>query len=326
MEYALDGYGYSVVRVLRDMLRHRQSDGEKVNDSWAEALLRAIESGRSEDIIVKSLSRLLLGDEQPAFEQPPELLSTLRSLGHHGPLNGLALRVASAAKIAFDVFQHTLKPRIAVCSIEKGDRGDEHMLLGMYSPTLTADVRVGDSVAAGVLVALHGEPGGGGCRLEVLPRMYRKVCQNGAIVFLEDARSHELHLHRHLLSEAVEPLAHVLEQMIRACFDATVLEPAVDSFQRSANEPLGDGGLAESLVSGLSPGVMQAVLNRYRTEGDFTRWGLLNAVTAEARTAPSGLLLQLERLGGELARQSVAMRVHTPGNASLPYSKKLTAA
>ena len=53
-----------------------------------------------------------------------------------------------------------------------------------------------------------------------------------------------------------------------------------------------------------------------RTSADLeaaslTRWGLANAVMAEARTAPSALMLELERLGGEL-------RSSPPAEASPP--------
>jgi hypothetical protein len=40
------------------------------------------------------------------------------------------------------------------------------------------------------------------------------------------------------------------------------------------------------------------VFRRYTEQGDPTRWGLVNAVTAEARTMSSALMLDLERLGG----------------------------
>ena len=265
-------------------------------------------------------------------------------------MDGLALRVASATKAAFDAFWQSLKPRITVCSIEKDSHGDEHMLLGVYSPHLAAEIRAGDTVAAGVLVALRGEPGGSGYQLEVVPRLYRKICQNGTVVHQESALSHRIELQRLLGSETVAPLAHALEHALRDCLDAKVFEAAVDSFRRSANDPLHDERQADALVGGLSREERQAVLQRYRAEQDFTRWGLLNAITAEARTAPSDSLLRLERLGGKLASQSVAKSVYVPrtaqarlasddmllellgdeldlpGRSSRPRSKKATAA
>jgi hypothetical protein len=309
------------------MLAQTPSEDSRDSDEMTEMILQLLDDDfrRRNEGFVETMSSLLLDDRQRALEEPPELLSTLGALGHRGPLNGLALHVASATKAAFDVIRQALQPRLSVCSIEKGAGGDEHLLLSVYSPRLTADIGVNDTVAAGVLVALHGEPGGVQCRLEVLPRLYRKICQNGAIVSSGVAPGYELNLQRLLRSKSLKPLTHALVRAIRACFDPKGFEAAVNSFQRSASEPI-DAGSAHLLVGGLSPEVRQAVLQRFSAEGDFTRWGLLNAVTAEARTASSGLMLTLERLGGELARQSVAPAARQAGTSGLPHAKKRLAA
>jgi hypothetical protein len=328
MEYALDGYGFSAVRILRGMLSQGPEAGRERLSPRLEALLPELERdpGVFGEDLVSSVVEYFLRDSLSSFEPPPEMLSTLRSLGPYGPVNGLALRVASATKAAFDVFRRAMQLQLTVCSLETGERGDEHMLLSVYSRALTAEVQVNDEVSAGVLVALHGDPGMGGYQLEVLPRVYRKVCQNGAIVFLRNAPARKLDLSWLLGSEALEPLAHELEHTIRACFDAKAFEAAVNSFRQSANEPLEDRGLEDSLMDQLGPSVGKAVRQRYRTGGMFTRWGLLNAVTAEARTAPSELMLKLERLGGELAKQSTGVSAYEPYISSQPRAKKLTAA
>lgn len=314
MEYALEGYGYSVARVVRGMLSQRQgAHGESLSsrDDHLLALLEADFTTFPESVVKRLIGALWRdADPQHAFKQPPELLSTLRTHGHRGRVNGLMWRVASATKATFDALRRVLQLRLTVCSIEKDDRGAERLLLGVYSPSLTADVRVNDPVSAGVLVALHSERGGGSCRLEVVPRVYRKICQNGAIVFVEDAPAREVPQGVLWGSEALEPLVAELEPMISACLDEKAFALAVSSFRRSAAEPIEDTALAASLGGRLSPEVERAVLARYRTGGDFTRWGLLNAVTAEARTAPSALMVKLERLGGTLARRPAAVGAH----------------
>ena len=79
MEYALDGYGYSAARLLRSMLAQRRSEGGESLHSRAEVLLQLLEhgSGLHSEHTVKAVSRILLGDQLPAFEPPPELLATL---------------------------------------------------------------------------------------------------------------------------------------------------------------------------------------------------------------------------------------------------------
>jgi hypothetical protein len=173
--------------------------------------------------------------------------------------------------------------------------------------------------------AVHGLPGEGGCRLEVVPRLYRKICENGMVVSLGEARGHELDLTRLLLAQGEKPLVRALADAIHSCLDEKVFKAAVSHCRQSVNE-LVLLGHAHSLAGGLEPEVRQAVLLRYGTGHDFTRWGLVNAVTAEARSASSERALRLEQLGGELARQSVAQREHVPLSASQPSAKKRSAA
>jgi hypothetical protein len=253
---------------------------------------------RHMDDLVEKLLKVLLPKSR--FEPPPELLSTLRPLGRRGPVNGLALRVASATKAAFDALRRGLELRITACSLEAEPQRREHLLLGVYSPTLVAEVRANDCVAAGALVALSGEPGHG-YRLEVLPRVYRKICQNGLILFEGTAPARALDPRLLLEGEAPEPLARAIEQLLRDCFNEREFGMAIDRFREGASEPVDPGDLADSLSDRLGPEIEQSVHERFIADRDFTRWGLVNAVTAEARTAPGGLMLELERLGGALA-------------------------
>ncbi|WP_224247421.1 hypothetical protein [Hyalangium gracile] len=227
------------------------------------------------------------------------------------------LRVASATKAAFDILSRVLALHIVVCSLEEDERGDEHMLLGIQAPELSAHVLVDDQVSAGALVALHVGRDLTHCRLEVLPRVYRKVCQNGTIVFSEYSPAQQINPILFLDSEALEPLIRELDRTIRACFDPKGFQLAVKQFRRSAKEPVQGSTLPESLRASLGPTLEQSVRTRFVRAGDFTRWGLLNAITAEARTAPSSLLLRLERLGGSLSELSPAVGVHPLLESSL---------
>jgi hypothetical protein len=180
------------------------------------------------------------------------------------------------------------------------------MLLGVHSPTLCADVRLNDPVTSGVLVALHGEPGGGGYRLRVLPRLYRKVCSNGAVLISTGTVEE---LDPRLLLNAGEPerLIHAIMRMTAACFEPGVFQATVNHFRRSASEPASET-FSLLMEAGLNPLVIRSMFRRYTERGDFTRWGLGNAVTAEARTASGALMLELEQLGGVLLAGSRAER------------------
>jgi hypothetical protein len=311
MEYALQGYGYSIARVVRSELARRKGEHEQGFTSMDRVLSTLLDDSRGDlpESLLERMLKPLLKDYH--LQSPPELLSSLRAAGPPGEMNNLMWRVASATKAAFDALRRVMELRLTICSLEKTDRGDEDLLLGVYSPSLTADVRVNDPVSAGVMVALHTERGGGGCRLEVVPRVYRKVCQNGTIVFVENAPAREFAQALLWKSEALELLMPELARMIHACLDANGFALTVSGFRRAAAEPLDDAALGASLGGHLSPEVERAVLTRYRASGEFTRWGLLNAVTAEARTAPSALMLNLERLAGALTARVATVGAHS---------------
>lgn len=102
------------------------------------------------------------------------------------------------------------------------EQAAEHLVLGVYSPSLTETIRVDDTVAAGVMVALHGDPGGD-YRLEVLPRIYRKVCQNGMVIYRGKARSHEVEPEVLEDQWAPDRLVAAIKRQIAACLARTEL-------------------------------------------------------------------------------------------------------
>jgi hypothetical protein len=165
------------------------------------------------------------------------------------------------------------------------------------------------------MIALHGDPDGE-CRLEVLPRVYRKICTNGLVQFSEHGAAREIPPQLLWCADLRRPLVEAIVQAIRGCLDPDVFEAAVQGLRRTASEHLRMvDAIALVRNVALPREAMRAVLRRFRHARDLTRWGLINAVTAEARTVPSTLQLALERSGGTLAgppprRQIPPMHAH----------------
>lgn len=342
MEYALEGYGFSVAGLMRAEVKRRVGPDPRIDlhlDPILSMMDREAEFEPNPTALSRRLSlfmmRMALRRRELPLElvemgrfdlaPPPDLLAALDGLWPAGPLGGRALRVATATKAAFDgLREKRLMLHLTNCSIEQDEQAAEHLVLGVYSPSLTETIRVDDTVAAGVMVALHGDPGGA-YRLEVLPRIYRKVCQNGMVIYRGKARSHEVEPEVLEDQWAPDRLVAAIKRQITACLDEPAFAVEAASCQRSASEPLDPTGdsFAVLLNDRLQPTLAHAVHQRYLLQADFTRWGLVNAITAEARTLPHAAALHLERLGGRLARTELSVeRWSAPGGWELLEHEK----
>lgn len=151
--------------------------------------------------------------------------------------------------------------------------GGPFVAISAHDPSLGGAVRLRDTVSAG-FVAIR--DGGG---LRVLPRIYRKICANGAVVFLREGK------------EALATEGNV-GAAIEACFGQRDFEEVVRTFRRAARTPLPDPAALLARARAASPPA--EVLARFEREGDRTAWGLINAATAAAREEPD-FRLRVER-------------------------------
>jgi hypothetical protein len=324
MEYALEGYGYCRSRVIREALsranlpvaRRRQVDLmidrlAHLDDVGAEPFIARMIH------VLRQLAGVVI--ERP--EPPPELLATLLVQAPESSLAGLTLDVATSVKGVFDGLRRRgLDVRLTHCTFDANSAA--RLVLGAWSLAITADVAPGDTVAAGSVVALHGDPGGG-VRLEVLSRLFRKICENGAVMYAGDTAAEPI------VWTTRQALADELERRFVASLDGQVFASRVEQIRRSAADELGPdaGPLAASLRLQLTHEEMRGVMQRYSKEA-WTRWSLANAVTAEARWAPSfAEATRLEQLGGVIAcTPALAGGSLGPGRVERQARKKVGAA
>jgi hypothetical protein len=155
------------------------------------------------------------------------------------------------------------------------------------------EVKRADSLQGGVALRATRE------RVWVHPYVFRQVCSNGAIA-AQAVESREL---SDLIELPEEEAAAAVREAVRAC----CVEDALADFSaqaRSASDVEADLVLnLMPLLSRLSQGdassAFRAIIDRFTSDRDFSRYGLMNAVTAVARdTRDPELRWNLEEFGG----------------------------
>jgi hypothetical protein len=246
----------------------------------------------------------------------PDLLSVIRP-GHPD-------RVwVTQVKDELEELSRRYEIRLLACEYEPGPDG--FIAIAGTSPSISADVREHDPVMAG-FVALRDrdQP------LKVVSRIFRVVCQNGSIL-----SAHE---------DEVDG-GYTVEERVQRCFDRDRFVRAVKMLREAAareiqhpqemmdemwhmyrqgpeaGQVIHDAYAEMMGASGVTPESIQAMKEAYQllvhehwnADGDHTVYGLMNAVTATARDQDDfRRRLDLEELGGSLARLDPGPRTRTP--------------
>ena len=188
---------------------------------------------------------------------------------------------------------------------------DERFYLRAVFPRMTKDVKVGDAVQWGVQIR-NSEVGAASFAIESF--VLRLVCLNGMVVAkVMNARHLGKRLDDILSDEAVQADDHAFwlaaRDTLRASLDEAAFEAAVATLRETTEgekitSPIAaTKRLAKSYS--LSDEEHEAVLLNLSREGDFTRWGMLNAVTAAAHTVENfDRGVELEEMGWNIANLS----------------------
>jgi len=164
------------------------------------------------------------------------------------------------------------------------------------------EVRASDVVGAGIAVAAVGE------LIRVRHRVFRRVCRNGMIA---PRVEQEQDVHRVNFAASSDAIAEVLQRVrdaIRLCAGVDgfglIAEKVASTTQRLADVEL---DLIPGLLRMPAPrrDVLRAeITGRFVREGDYSLFGLLNAVTSTARDREDpDTRWRLEELGGAIACQ-----------------------
>jgi hypothetical protein len=209
--------------------------------------------------------------------------------------------------------------------LERGGHGavvsccvtDAKLYIQALFPRLEGEVRRGDPVQGGVIVS-NGEIGNGA--LDVRPMIYRLVCTNGLISgqIAEDARLRRKHVGRRVemgedysvysddtLKADDRALALKIRDSIRALAQPQLFARILAEMRDAAHQQPVSNPIAAVAELGkaypIAQGERDSILMNLIRDADYSKWGLVNAITETANDHPSyDRAVELQRMGGRV--------------------------
>ena len=185
-------------------------------------------------------------------------------------------------------------------SVESCELTESRMYLKVVNPRVTAEVRKGDIVQAGIIIS-NSEVGMGS--VSVSPLIYRLVCSNGMIA--QDGAVRKYHVGRSnesgedfsiYRSETIEAddraFLMKLEDSVKAAVDQARFAAIVDKM-REASEVRMEAKVVPQVVElasreyGITEAEGKGILGNLIDGGDLSIYGLANAVTRQAQDVES---------------------------------------
>lgn len=185
-------------------------------------------------------------------------------------------------------------------SVESCELTDSRMYLKVVTPRVTAEIKKGDVVQAGIIIS-NSEVGMGS--VNVSPLVYRLVCSNGMIA--QDGAVRKYHVGRAneggedlsiYRSETIEAddkaFLMKLEDSVKAAVDQARFAAIVDKM-REATEATMEAKMVPQVVElaskeyGITEAESKGVLGHLIAGGDLSLYGLANAVTRQAQDVES---------------------------------------
>lgn len=199
-------------------------------------------------------------------------------------------------------------PGVQILSSEITER---RMYIQALTPRIEGEVKKGDVVQAGVVIS-NSETGHGA--VSISPLVYRRICLNGMIA--NDGRLRANHVGGRI--EETEALYQddtrkaddraillKVRDHVRNAVDAIAFQARVEAMagltgQRIETDPVKAVEVLAKKI-GATDGERGGILRSLIEGGDLSAWGLLNAVTAQAHSAPDyDRSVEFERMGGQL--------------------------
>lgn len=198
---------------------------------------------------------------------------------------------------------------------------DEKMFIRATLPRLEADVKVGDTVRAGVEIS-NSEVGSGA--LQVRPFILRLQCLNGMVSMHKLGVWRRYHVGRQqgegtleavYQDETLQKIETAIfaeaADLVRASLSEAAFNLIVSQLQDLASRDQMAAPVAAVEVLrdrlDLTEDEGTSVLNFLAAGGDLTQWGAINAITETAKRAESfDRLVELEETAGRLAEYSEA--------------------
>ena len=210
--------------------------------------------------------------------------------------------------------------------IESCEVTPTHLYIKVVNRRVKAEIKVGDVVQAGFVVS-NSEVGLGSLRVE--PLVFRLVCKNGLIC--KDLAQKKYHVGRQvnasddsayeLYSEATlaqddKAFFMKVQDVVRAAVDEAKFMLTVNRMRESTQIPLTHDPLLADKFQ-LTENERGNILRQLFMQGDNSRYGLVNAVTAASKIAKTyERATDLERIGGEILALPVPRNILPPPTVS----------
>lgn len=221
------------------------------------------------------------------------------------------------------------------CSIASCDITETYLYLKVINKSMKAEITEGDIVQAGFVVS-NSEIGLGALKVE--PLVYRLVCKNGMISKdyahkkyhtgrnVEDTdNAYELYSDETLKADDKAYFMKV-QDIISAAVDETKFMLTVDKMRQAKSIKTGDNPVETVEVLGdkylLNKNERASVLRHFIMDGNFSQFGLVNAVTRTSQDVEDyNRATELERIGGTILEDSVKTKKNNiillPNNADI---------
>lgn len=202
---------------------------------------------------------------------------------------------------------------------------DTHMYIKVVNSAMKSEIRKGDVVQAGFIVA-NSEVGLGSLRVE--PLVYRLACENGMIA--KDFGKKKYHAGRQIACEeesyelySDDTLAQddkaffmKVQDIVRSAVDETRFHLIVDRMKQAADTKIDRPGQEEVRVLAdkflLNEEEQNEIMRQFFIGGDNTWYGMINAVTAASKEIETyERATDLERMGGDILSMSFGSKKKT---------------
>ena len=200
-------------------------------------------------------------------------------------------------------------PNVQFPSVEVTDK---RLYIHFVVPGIQGEVKVGDVVQAGGIIS-NSEVGLGAVSVSGL--IWRLMCLNGAKTSDTFRRSHvgrKVEDDEALWADDTKraddkAILLKVRDMVRAVVDETRFRAQLDKLKQLADPSAKiSGNIVKSVEVltqkvGLPDSSRPSILQMLAEGGDLTAWGVVNAVTAQAHTAPDyDTAVEIEAIGGQL--------------------------
>lgn len=190
---------------------------------------------------------------------------------------------------------------------------ERRLYLQVVSPRLQGDVKVGDTVQAGLTIS-NSEVGLGSVRIE--PLLYRLVCMNGCIMPTAMKRNHvgkqavesdgyEFYRPETMIADNRAFLMKI-EDTVKNAFDTLAFSESLKKLTITAGNKI-EGKPLQDVIEDVtarfdfSKSESESILQNLINGADLSQWGLANAVTAMANTVQDyDRAVDFERIGGKI--------------------------